>query len=300
MTTPSKLLCIGECMVELSLTSDGTYSMAFAGDTFNTAWYFRQAASADWQVSYLSTVGADNLSRDMLKFMQEAGISIEYVTRSANATPGLYMINLDNGERSFSYWRSQSAARTLADDPSHLAQAMDASDVIYFSGITLAILPNAGRNNLLEALKAARAKGKLIVFDTNLRPALWPDTTTMCAEISRAATVSDIVLPSFDDEAKYFDDANAKATVARYQALGSALVVVKNGAGEVLAADNATVTRFSPNPSVEMVDTTAAGDSFNAGFLAAYLSGKSIVTSLKLATDLSAKVIQQHGALVYI
>ena len=295
----NSFLSIGECMVELSSVGQGTYSMAYAGDTFNTTWYAKRHFPASWQFSYLTCVGTDAVSDGMVEFIQDAGISTNHITRVDGKTVGLYMIHLKNGERSFSYWRSTSAARDLASDPDLLNRAMSSAGAIYFSGITMAVLPAGGRDNLVSALSRARKDGRRIIFDPNLRPALWPDADTMRHEISRAASVADIVLPSFEDEACHFGDTCLTDTIKRYLDLGARLVVVKNGGDKVRAAD-CDGKRYShpPNSLQNPVDTTAAGDAFNAAFLAAYLNGADIQAALASGCDLSHKAIQQSGALV--
>lgn len=186
-----RVLAIGECMAEMAPTeSEGEFRLGFAGDTFNTAWYLAQCAP-DTQVSYLTAGGDDGISQKMTALMRDSGIDDKFVQVSPDKTVGLYLISLDNGERSFSYWRGQSAAKTLADDPAVLDDAMAQSDLIYFSGITLAILAPDARANLLAALRKARAAGKTIAFDPNLRPKLWSSKATMTQAIMDGATVSD-------------------------------------------------------------------------------------------------------------
>ena len=163
----------------------------------------------------------------------------------------------------------------------------------------MAILPPEGRDNLLGALARARADGCTIVFDPNLRPHLWSDTSIMCTEISRAAETADIVLPSFDDEKTFFGDNSPEDTVKRYRDLGVGLVVVKNGVDEILVRDRENeLLRFTPKRIEHPVDTTAAGDSFNAGFLSSLVAGDDIETAVRAGAALSAKVINHRGALV--
>ncbi|MCF6233890.1 MAG: sugar kinase [Rhodobacteraceae bacterium] len=292
-------LSIGECMVELSPLDQGTYSMAYAGDTFNTIWYAKRHFPASWQFSYLTRVGMDAVSDGMVEFIRDAGISTNHITRIDGKTTGLYMIHLKNGERSFSYWRNSSAARDLANDPGLLNRAMKSAGAIYFSGITMAVLPKHGRDNLISALSRARRDNRRIIFDPNLRPALWPDLDTMRHEIGRAASVADIVLPSFDDEACHFGDTCLTDTIERYRDLGARLVVVKNGGDIVLAADCAGKSySHTPESLQNPVDTTAAGDAFNAAFLATYLNGANIQAALASGCDLSLVTVQKRGALV--
>ena len=143
--TPKTFLSIGECMVELSPLGGDDYRMGFAGDTFNTAWYARRLLPPEWTVAYGTCLGDDAVSDRMLRFMQGAGIDTETIREVPGRTVGLYMIQLQAGERSFSYWRGQSAARALADDAAWLEGIIAGAGAILFSGITLAILTPEGR-----------------------------------------------------------------------------------------------------------------------------------------------------------
>ncbi len=291
-------LCIGECMVEMAPTDEGTYAMGFAGDTFNTAWYARKLLSKDRPVAYLSAVGTDAVSDKMLDFMQGAGVDVRFMSRIPERTVGLYMIHLDHGERSFSYWRSASAARCLTQDKSNLRQGLAQAGIAYFSGITLAILTQEDRCTLLAELEAARANGCIIAFDPNLRPRLWPETKTMCAAVMRGAEVADIVLPSFEDEAAWFGDADTTATARRYSEAGASVVMVKNGASEALSLSHGAIMRHPVRTVDRIVDTTAAGDSFNAAFLASYLDHGDIAAAAEAGVKQAAWVVGRRGALV--
>uniref|UniRef100_A0A7C1SXY0 Sugar kinase n=1 Tax=Agrobacterium albertimagni TaxID=147266 RepID=A0A7C1SXY0_9HYPH len=295
-----RIVSIGECMGELSETgSPGTLSMGFAGDTLNTAYYLRHSLGKDWQVDYVSAVGTDGLSDRMVDFLNNEGIGTEHVRRLADKTIGLYYITLKDGERSFTYWRSDSAAKRLASDPAALNRALEGADLAYWSGITLAILSNQDRLTLIEALGQFAGKGGTVVFDPNLRPRLWDNPETMRGWVHRATAVSDLCLPSFEDEATWFGDADPTATAKRYQAEGARRVIVKNGADDVtFAASSGEVSRFSV-PSIEhVVDTTAAGDSFNAGYLASELKGASVQDAVCAGARLAGRVIGARGALV--
>ncbi|MBT0957564.1 sugar kinase [Alphaproteobacteria bacterium KMM 3653] len=295
---PGRFTAIGECMVEMAPAgSSGQFQMGFAGDTYNTAWYLKQIRP-EWALRYVTRVGTDAASGAMLAQMSEAKIETHHIGQSAERSVGLYLISLNDGERSFSYWRDQSAARQLADDPAALAASVADSDVIYFSGITLGILTPKARETLLETLAAARAAGKTTAFDSNLRPRLWGSETEMCDAVMHAAAVSDIVLPSYDDEASYFGDESIDATRDRYLKVGATTVVVKNGPGTVHYAHNGKLGEVSPPPVGEVVDTTAAGDSFNAGFFAGIAGAAPIEAAITLGCQVSGQVIGQRGALV--
>jgi 2-dehydro-3-deoxygluconokinase len=293
-----RLLSIGECMVELMQAEGGLLRKGFAGDTFNTAYYARQYLPADWSVDYFSAVGTDMISDEMLAFMEGHGIGTGHVARIEGRSPGLYMIHLKDGERSFSYWRSVSAAKLLARDGDRLRAAIEASGIIVFSGITLAIVQPEGVDTLLAELRRARAAGKHVVFDPNIRPRLWDDAERMRATITEGARAATLVMPSLDDETTHFGDASLEETIARYRALGVENLVVKDGEkGATLIFGD----ERSHVPSAEVrtiVDTTSAGDSFNGAFLARLATGANPQDAARLAADAAAAVIQHHGALV--
>ncbi|MDP3526260.1 MAG: sugar kinase [Hoeflea sp.] len=289
---------IGECMVEMAPSGDSTYRLGFAGDTLNTAWYAKRTFGADWDVAYLTAVGDDGISRHMTDFIGDAGIRTDLIREVPGKTVGLYLIQLQDGERSFAYWRSDSAARRLAHDPAVLKAALAGAGVVYFSGITLAILPAGDRTVLLDAIAQARRNGATVVFDPNLRPRLWDDLETMREAVMAAARVSDIILPSHDDEARFFGDPSPDATASRYAQAGASLVVVKNGAGEIVSLERGEIGRHDPVRADGIVDTTAAGDSFNAGLLAAYLERGDLAEAIGAGAGLAAYVISRRGALV--
>lgn len=297
---PIRFVSIGECMVEMAPADQaGTFKMGFAGDTFNTAWYMRRLRP-DWQTRFVSRIGTDAVSEAMLAMMNDAQIDTTHLGRSSTRSVGLYLISLDNGERSFSYWRDRSAAKLLADDPSALVAATQDADLIYLSGITLAILDQAGREALFEVLKSARAQGKTIAFDSNLRLRLWTSASEMCDTIMQAAAISDIVLPSYDDEAAFFGDTNIQATTDRYLQSGAATVIVKNGGGAITYACEGMLGDVTPPPVTQIVDTTSAGDSFNAGIFAQLDKMQSMEDLLLSASNVARQVIGAKGALVPI
>lgn len=293
-----RIVSIGECMVELAPTGDGHFALGYAGDTFNTAWYLRRLLP-EAAVDYLSAVGEDAVSARMLDFMASEGIGTTHIRRLRDRSVGLYLIQVDKGERSFAYWRSTSAARNLADEPKALAAGLAGARLAYLSGITLAILAPEPRAALLAALRMARAAGTLVAFDPNIRPALWPDADVMRRALTEGAAHADIILPSFDDEAQHFGDATPEATARRYAAAGAGLVVVKDGPNPVVSLQAGGLeTHPLPAPAATPVDSTAAGDSFNAAFLAAWLQDKPLAQAVSAGATLAAKVIAAPGALV--
>ncbi|MBU2962795.1 sugar kinase [Citreicella sp. C3M06] len=290
-----RFISIGECMVELAPDAAGQVMQGFAGDTFNTLWYLRRLRP-DVDCGYHTCVGQDALSGRFLDMLRAEGIDTDYVHRRSDRTMGLYMIALKDGERSFSYWRETSAARKLAENRGRLRRTMARADMVYFSGITLAILSEPARLRLFEAIDSARRQGARVAFDPNLRPALWRSPAEMRRWIMLGADHSDIVLPSFEDEQDHFADASPAATLARYAEART--VVVKNGPGAIHWREGGESGQVAPVPSAQPVDTTAAGDSFNAGFFATDQLSLPMDSRLTLAARVAGRVIAQRGALV--
>ncbi|WP_281175238.1 sugar kinase [Devosia epidermidihirudinis] len=293
-----RFVSIGECMIEMSGGEDRTYRLGYAGDTLNTAWYMRALLGQDWSVDYFTGLGDDRYSSDIRGFLDANQIGTSHIRTVPGRRPGLYMIHQQDGDRHFTYWRDTSAAKLLADDRDALAAAVKDAKVVYFSGITLAILAPRARGRLLGAIVKARDAGAKVVFDTNIRPALWTSPRVMTAVLTAAATLCDIVLPTHTDEAPLFGDTSIDDTADRYLELGVEEVVVKDGAGEAVIATANERVRVAPKPGATVVDATGAGDSFNGGYLSARLAGKSLREAAENGHRVAGVVIGQKGALV--
>ena len=297
-----RVAAIGECMLELTHRDESTLALGYGGDTLNTALYLaRTAANREIAVDYLTALGDDPLSETMVKAWQAEGIGTARVARLPRRLPGLYLIRTgDSGERRFFYWRSEAAVRLLFQtaETEPLLTALSEYDALYFSGVTLAVLAPEARRRFRTALSAARSRGKLVAFDTNYRPALWPEPAAARAVFAEFLPVTSLALPTFEDEQALCGDPDAEATARRYAAAGVPEVAVKRGAlGCVILAGGALTDVPVPKP-VTAVDTTAAGDGFNAGYLAARLTGASPDEAARAGHGLAAAVVQYPGAII--
>ncbi len=295
-----RVACVGECMVELTLPrEDGEGSrVGFAGDTLNAAVYLKRSAP-EIEVAYVTALGTDPLSARMLAFFEAEGLETGLVERRADRVPGLYAISLDaKGERSFTYWRDSSAARTLFLPPAEVTpERLSGFDLVYLSAITLAVLAPEARAALLAFLRGYRTRGGRVAFDSNYRPRLWPELAVARREIAAYWGVTDIGLPSLDDEMALFGDADEAAVLARLAAAGVRRGALKRGAGgPVPLGASGALPEFPPAGLV--VDTTAAGDSFNGAYLAALMRGEAEAACLAAGHALASEVVGHPGAIM--
>ncbi|MDG4649925.1 sugar kinase [Roseibacterium sp. SDUM158017] len=293
---------IGECMIELSdlAADDGRIRMGFAGDTFNTAVYLARLVAQDGTgVSYVTALGQDAFSDRMIAAMRDEGIGTDLVVRLPDRLPGIYAIEVDDaGERSFRYWRDASAARALFSPEGLGAQALEGFGLVYLSGITLAILPEVDRAGLLERLRIHRDRGGDVAFDGNYRPRLWTSRDEARQWMAEALSAASIALPSVDDEMALFGDADEAAVLSRIAAHGPREIVLKRAErGPVVVADGARAAPDCPK-APKILDTTAAGDAFNAGYLAARLRGAPPEAAARSGHALAVQVIGHRGAIM--
>ena len=299
MADNPRVISVGEVMVELSRGADGRYGLSYGGDTFNTAVYLARAGIA---TTYATAMGDDPYSNELLALATAEGVGTELILRVPGRMPGLYLIETDpKGERKFFYWRDTSPARELfeLENWAAVAEALLSARLVYFSGVTLSLYSNTGIGRFLAALELARKQGVLVAFDGNFRPRGWK------GDVARARTVFtealkrvDIALPTFDDEAMLWGDANPEATVERLQAFGIGEIAVKNGQSNALVAHKAGREQVAVPEIVTPVDTTAAGDSFNAAYLAARLNGETPAAAASAAHSLAGQVIRHRGAIM--
>jgi 2-dehydro-3-deoxygluconokinase len=302
---PLNILCAGVCMLELKqATTPGLeqarYGSGFAGDVINFAVYLKRLTKAS-SVHFLSATGNDALSEQMRLFFAGEDIDCGLVARSQDKTVGLYMIHTDElGERTFTYWRSDSAARKMFEltDKAKLSTVVDSIDYFYFSGITLAILDKYNTEQLFNLVDECRRQGKIIVFDPNFRARLWESRLHAATQIERAYQVCDILLSSSEDEQLLWGAASIEKALQRLIDLNIGEIILTNGPGDISGADHGRRFQVRPAKANKVVDTTSAGDAFNAGYIAARHAGYSPEGSVAKASSLASLVIGLPGAIV--
>jgi 2-dehydro-3-deoxygluconokinase len=291
------MVVIGECMLELTRDAE-RWRLSYAGDTFNTALYLTRLGVP---TAYLTALGADTFSQEMRAEWLADGLDTSLVLTDATRLPGLYAVRNDaDGERHFYYWREQSAARQLFSLPgidAAVARARAARQ-LYLSGITLSLFTPADRTKLQEIAAAVRAAKGQVVFDPNYRPGGWRSPEEARAALRAIAPFVSLVLPTYADEASLFADASPTDTVTRWREWGVAQVIVKLGAEGCLVSGPGAAEGVPAVKVSRVLDTTAAGDAFNAGYLAARNAGQDLLQAAQAANRVAAIVIQHRGAIL--
>ncbi|MCP8688838.1 sugar kinase [Marinobacterium sedimentorum] len=299
MTTNAlRIASIGECMIELAPQGADQYRQGFAGDSYNTAYYLQRLLGDRASVSYVTALGDDRLSAAMCRHFSGAGLDTSLVRRLNGRRPGLYMIENDSqGERVFHYWRDSSAARALLDGPGadEILHSLAGFDAVYLSGISLAILPESARERLVACLQKRTG---LLAFDPNFRPALWGSKEQASVAMNTLVACGATVLTTLDDEGMLHGYDQPEQVIEHWQQQGAVEVVVKQGADGCIVARGHERLHSPAEVGIRPIDTTGAGDSFNAGYLAARLAGLAAQDSARLAHRLAGTVIQHRGAIV--
>ncbi|MDE1188639.1 MAG: sugar kinase [Pantoea sp.] len=302
--TQKKIAIIGECMIELSEKGENI-KRGFGGDTLNTAVYLaRQSASEQLRVDYVTALGTDSFSDQMIAAWQQEQVQTDLIQRLDNKMPGLYFIETDeHGERTFWYWRSDAAARYWLDSPQSeaICQQLAHYDYLYLSGISLAILPAASREKLMALLSACRRNGGKVIFDNNYRPRLWADKANAQQAYAAMLQNTDIAFLTLDDEHLLWGEQPLETVIARTRTAGVAEIIIKRGAESCLVAVGDAPLVDVPAIKLakeKVIDTTAAGDSFSAGYLALRLQGADPDAAAARGHLTASTVIQHRGAII--
>ncbi|AKJ40817.1 sugar kinase [Pragia fontium] len=301
--TTKRIAIIGECMIELSEKGNNV-SRGFGGDTLNTSVYIaRQVPTNNLAVHYVTALGSDSFSEQMLASWRQEHLNTDLIQQFADKMPGLYYIETDDtGERQFYYWRNDAAARywLLREDSAHIYQQLAQFDYLYLSGISVAILDKQSREKLIKLLMECRKNGGKVIFDNNYRPRLWQSREETQQVYHDVLSCTDIAFLTLDDEDLLWGEEPYENVIARTKALGVSEIVIKRGADSCLVAtdEGLEVIPAVKLPKEKVVDTTAAGDSFSAGYLSVRLQGGSVVDAAIRGHLTASTVIQYRGAII--
>jgi 2-dehydro-3-deoxygluconokinase len=301
------IAAIGEVMVELApfplppseTNNKELMALSFAGDTYNTSVYMSRLGLT---TDYVTLLGEDPYSQHILQRMSSEKIGTQMIRRLPGRTPGLYIIrNTEDGEREFFYWRKEAPARELFSDPEENAKLFERLknvNCVYLSGITLAIISEAARANLLSLLQKLRANHVLIAFDSNYRPRLWPNAEAAQKAMLDIMAHTDIALLTLDDELLLWGDQSIEGCKQRYQKFALRELILKRGAEDAIIITHNSQTHIPVPPVTGVIDTTGAGDTFNAGYLAARLQNASAEDAARQGIRCAGIIICHRGAII--
>ncbi len=296
-----KIAILGECMIELQ-QKGAQINRSFGGDTLNTAVYLsRLTQEKAITTSYITALGSDSFSDEMMAKWAAEGVDTQNILKIDNKNPGLYLIETDDtGERSFHYWRNDAAAKYVFEqaESAALLETLMSYDALYLTGISLAILTDAGRETLMTFLADFKAKGGKVMFDNNYRPRLWESKEDAQTAYKAVLAYTDIAMLTFDDEEMLYGDTDVDQCIARTQALGVAEIAIKRGADDCLVVQGEERTSVPALKAETVVDTTAAGDSFSGGYLAKRLTGGTAEEAALMGHIVASTVIQHPGAII--
>ena len=295
------LLAIGECMMELTAKDEQSYNRSFAGDTYNALVYAKRNIPK-LEALIFTAIGNDDISKTMVDHWKEEGVCDSFTLKSNDATIGIYAISTDlQGERSFSYWRKNSAATQMMTikPVSELIASCPEITCAFFSGISLAVLSDDNKGLLIEFIQGLKGRGVKIAFDPNYRPAMWDNKEHAIYWLEQAYKVSDIVLPGEEDHQALFNHEDHVAIAKYCHSFKVKEVVIKCGEnGTFVYSDEALVVHLPFKAAPIQVDSTAAGDSFAGTYLAQRITEHDIDTSLKQAAAVAGQVVQHRGAIL--
>ena len=291
-----KVVCFGECMLEVKIEQYPKARFSYGGDAYNSAYYLALQGN---NVYFMTSVGSDESRQRLLQQWQQDGVKTDFVHVSKQKKMGLYCIETDSsGERSFSYWRDNSAPRYffLEADTKQLLAQFNRGDWFYFSRISLAVLKEQSRAGFIRFIKTLQQQGVHLAFDNNYRAELWESQAQACEYLDQVLSLIHVYLPSVADEMA-LRDATQQSVLTQLSSLKIDEVVVKNGADSCHLYTSSGHYCFQFE-TVVAIDSTAAGDSFNAAYISARLNKKSAQAAVESGCQLASQVIMHPGAIV--
>ena len=292
-----KICAIGECMMELSNAKNALYSQSIAGDTLNFSSYLDKNI---FDISYFTAVGTSEISKRVIRFLQKQKIKTNLVSQISSHEIGLYLIeNTKAGEKIFYYWRDHSAAKFFFNNENikKYKNQLEKYQYVYFSGITLSLFENNNFYNFISLLEFLKKKQVKIIFDFNIRINRWTKKNLNNFLYSILNFV-DICFVSGEDLKFWKNDSslrNFEKLINKYKIDHG---IFRKNAKLTYSIQNKKKYTIKNKFIRKVVDTSGAGDGFNAAYVSNFIIHNDPALALKEASLLGSKIIMQKGAIV--
>tara|TARA_X000000368_G_C23000350_1_gene698672 strand:- start:650 stop:1546 length:897 start_codon:yes stop_codon:yes gene_type:complete len=294
-----KICSIGECMIELSNSKKNLYSQSIAGDTLNFLSYLENKI---FDTSYLTAIGTSEVSKRTLTFIKNKKIKLNLIFQINKHELGLYLIeNSIRGEKIFYYWRDNSAARFFFNnhDITKYFTKLKKFDYIYFSGITLSLFESKKIDNFVILLNLLKKKNTKIVFDLNIRIRRW-SKPKLNSYFSKILPFVDILFCSGEDLKLWKGENNSKTFNNLIHKYDINHGIYRNNAKLNYSFYKDKKYLIKNKIVHKVVDTSGAGDGYNAAYLSNFIKFNDVQKALKVASEIGTKIVMKKGAIVNV
>lgn len=286
------IVALGECLVEFSELEGELYRQSFAGDTLNTLFYASRLGLA---TGYISMLGDDPYTGGIETLLSAEQIDRSLVGRSSR-TNGIYFIKRDSSPNTrLHFIRDRSAAKQAIDllDLQFVREYILNSHVFHLSLIAIGMTENKQR--LLELVGSVAGR-ILISLDTNYRSSVWESSDQARETLADYLPHIDLLFVTDTDDRAYHGERSTVEVIKHYQSFGVPEFAYRMGAaGSIVFSGKADGIKAIPN--IEVLDTTGAGDAYNAGYLFLKLGGAAPRECGVYATACAALAIQGIGGM---
>ena len=289
---------IGECMIEMTNVEKELYNYSVAGDTLNFTSYLDQSI---FNKFYLTAIGTSDINKGVISFFKKKKINTDLVKKISSKEIGLYLIkNTKRGEKKFYYWRDDSAANFFFN---HINKSLFINkytfDYIYLTGITLSILDFKNIDKFITNLSVLRKKNSKIIFDFNIRIKRW-SKKNLNLYLNKILPNVDILFCSGEDLVCWKKNNNIKTFQYILKKFNIYHAIYRKNEEYNYSFYKNKKYMIKNKPIKKVVDTSGAGDGYNAAYLSSFIISNNPQIALNEASKIGAKIVMKKGAIVNV
>ena len=292
------ICAIGECMIEMTNVEKELYNYSVAGDTLNFTSYLDQSI---FNKFYLTAIGTSDINKGVISFFKKKKINTDLVKKISSKEIGLYLIkNTKRGEKKFYYWRDDSAANLFFN---HISKSLFIKkytfDYIYLTGITLSILDFKNIDKFITNLSVLRKKNSKIIFDFNIRIKRW-SKKNLNLYLNKILPNIDILFCSGEDLVCWKKNNNIKTFQYILKKFNIYHAIYRKNEEYNYSFYKNKKYMIKNKPIKKVVDTSGAGDGYNAAYLSSFIISNNPQIALNEASKIGAKIVMKKGAIVNV